>query len=424
MIRLFSPLAAAAFAFLTVAAADAQAPIPAAIQSPDGALAQDSTEYARLHGVSQDEAERRLRALDASVAITDRLQARYRKRLAGLSIEHEPELRIVVLLTGSKPVRDREEMGLPIVFRTRAAATREHILDAIVERGSEIRAALPAARGMGVDPRSGELAVMLADEDAAGMDLAAAEARIAKVAGVPARIRLLERPETDFSVEGGARIEGIDTVSGKRIYCTTGFVVTDGIRTGVATAAHCPDAVTYFEPDGRRMELPFIGQWGWSFQDVQLNGSEEAQRPLFYADAGKSLVRALAGSRARAATRAGDLVCHRGERSGYSCAEVELTDYAPPGALCGGPCAPTWVTVSGPSCGGGDSGGPVFRGDVAYGIVKGGTYTRSGKCAFYYYMSVDYLPEGWSLLRADDARGRGPAAREIDDHLPDPVAGK
>src|SRR5437763_13512377 len=46
----------------------------------------------------------------------------------------------------------------------------------------------------------------------------------------------------------------------------------------------------------------------------------------------------------------------------------------------GGPCAPDWVTVGGADCGGGDSGGPVFAGETAFGIMKGGTWDRAGKC--------------------------------------------
>jgi hypothetical protein len=57
------------------------------------------------------------------------------------------------------------------------------------------------------------------------------------------------------------------------------------------------------------------------------------------------------------------------------------------------------VTVAGPHCRGGDSGAPIFNGTVAFGIVKGGSWSRSGRCNFYFYMSTDYLPKGWSLLR-------------------------
>jgi hypothetical protein len=77
---------------------------------------------------------------------------------------------------------------------------------------------------------------------------------------------------------------------------------------------------------------------------------------------------------------------------------VELLDFAPAGELCGGACLPTWVTVAGPSCKGGDSGGPVFSGTAAFGVVKGASYRRDGSCAFYFYMSLDYLPAPWSLL--------------------------
>jgi hypothetical protein len=30
--------------------------------------------------------------------------------------------------------------------------------------------------------------------------------------------------------------------------------------------------------------------------------------------------------------------------------------------------------------------------------MKGGSYRSDGSCAFYFYMSTDYLPAGWRLL--------------------------
>jgi hypothetical protein len=395
---------------LLILAACSSAPAAAApprLQSPAEALADDAGEYARRYSVSAEEAQRRLGAQAASVAAIDRLKEKHRRRLAGVSFEHRPDYRLVLLLTGRKRVREQTltlgNMAVPVVFRTGATASRRKLLRALDKRGGAIRAAVPQARGMGIDPRTGGLVLMLRSDQADRMDLDRISAEVEEISGVPVRLRILERPETNLAVEGGARVEGIDTLSGRRAYCTSGFVVTDGSRAGIVTAAHCPDALTYVDPaDGSRSELPFLGQWGWSFQDVQLNASEAAQAPVFFVDTGKTLARSVTGSRSRAATRAGDFLCHRGERSGYSCAEVELTDYAPPGDLCGGPCAPVWVTVGGP-CGNGDSGGPVFSGGVAYGIVKGGTYTRTGSCAFYYYMSLDYLPKGWSLLQEPPA---------------------
>jgi hypothetical protein len=75
-----------------------------------------------------------------------------------------------------------------------------------------------------------------------------------------------------------------------------------------------------------------------------------------------------------------------------------MINYQPPPERCGGYCNPTWVSVTGPTCAGGDSGGPVYDGDLARGIIKGQSTSSTGTCNFYYYMSLDYLPTGWSLL--------------------------
>jgi hypothetical protein len=97
-------------------------------------------------------------------------------------------------------------------------------------------------------------------------------------------------------------------------------------------------------------------------------------------------------------TRPGDWLCLRGESSGYACATVELTDFAPAGELCGGLCAASWVTMAGPNCRRGDSGAPIFSGTLAYGVLKGGAYLSGGACAFSFYQSVDYLPGSWRLV--------------------------
>jgi hypothetical protein len=392
-----------------------------ALQTPAEALAQDAAEYARQHHVEADEALRRLQAQEATVTATDRLRQTFAKRLAGIAIEHEPTYRIVVVLKGAKAVPDEtiEAAGMivPVVFRTGAPATREKILKAIEKRGDRLRSAFPDARGMGADPRAGELVLMVGDTGKSDEELAAMAARASEIAGVRARVRPIEAAANLAAVEGGTRVEGADAVTGRHSVCTAGFVVTDGARTGLVTAAHCPDILTYTEPGGAKVELPFVGQWGWSFQDVQVNVADGGGEPLFYVDAKKTSARVPEAVRTRASTRAGDFVCHRGERTGYTCGEVELTDYAPPGDLCGGPCAASWVTVAGPGCGGGDSGGPVFAGDTAFGIMKGGTWDKDGRCAFYYYMSLDYLPEGWRLVtaRPGDNSATGSAATH-DDH--------
>jgi streptogrisin C len=375
------------------------------VQDRAAALAQDATEYARQYDVPQDEALRRLQAQHDSVAATDAIARRYRDRLAGISVQHRPDYRYIVYLTGDAPVPATSlragGMRVPLVFRTGAKATRDRVVWAITYHQAAIRAALSSPPSMGLDPRTGELVVIVGTANAAADGGAAAlDAKLEKLTGVPVQVRVLDRTDVNLDLHGGGRLLGTDPGNGKRYLCTTGYAVTDGTRTGITTAAHCLDDMAYLDPQRRATPLGFVGQWGWGYHDVQIHTGPAPQRPLIYADTARTIERPVEMQRAKPSTRAGDFVCHRGESSGYSCAEVELLDFAPAGELCGGACLPTWVAVRGPNCKGGDSGGPVFLGSVAYGIVKGGSYAADGRCGFYYYMSTDYLPKGWSLMRA------------------------
>ena len=370
------------------------------VQTQTEALADDAMQYAAQFGVTPDEALRRLRAQQESVATTDAIALEFAGRLAGISMEHAPIYRIVVLLTGNEPVADRSSAGVPIVFKTGARATHAQAIMALRKHLIDLHTDLPNARGAGYDQRTGQVVLLVTSADAARFGIEAIRARAERVSGVPVRVVVNELIEQNLSVDGGGRVEGVNALTGRRNVCTTAFVVTNGEATAITTAAHCPDELTYQDLDGSAASLPMIGSWGAGYQDVQVNGSPNSPEPLFYSNRGAGALRRLVSWRNVASTRSGDFVCHYGESSGYSCSTVELTDYAPPGTLCGGPCSPTWVTVRGPNCIPGDSGGPVFIGGIAFGIAKGINRMASGRCLFYYYMSTDYLPPPWRLLVA------------------------
>jgi hypothetical protein len=371
-------------------------------QTPAQAIKEDALRYAAQYGVPAAEATRRLRAQQASVAAVDAIAHEFAGRLAGVSVEHRPAYRVVLLLTGTQPVADREVEAdgttVTVHFRTGAGTTRAQAVEALRKHLIDVRTELPAARGAGYDQRTGEVVLLITSADAQRLGVDAIARRASQVSGVPVRIVVNELLEANMALAGGGRVDGIDTITSKANVCTTGFVVTDGMRRAIATAAHCPDTLTYRDAKRGATPLPFGAQWGLGYHDVQVNLPAEQPGPVFYADRKAGSLRPLTSWRNVASTRAGDFVCHWGETSGYSCAEVQLTDYAPPGTLCGGPCSPTWVTVSGPGCQPGDSGGPVFSGTVAFGIAKGVNRSRSGQCNFYYYMSTDYLPPPWRLL--------------------------
>jgi hypothetical protein len=216
--------------------------------------------------------------------------------------------------------------------------------------------------------------------------------------GLPVRIRRLDALLQDSAAIGGGRVEGANP-DGRRFRCTTGFVVRDPTgKLGITTAAHCPDTLHWRGSDGEERLLPMLGAWGAAQNDLQIHGGVGPAEPLLFSNTGKSEVRPVTSWATRPMTRPGDWLCLRGESSGYACSEVELTDFAPAGDLCGGLCTSSWVTLRGPECRRGDSGAPIFLGTIAYGTLKGGAYLPDGSCAFSYYQSVDYLPDGWRLL--------------------------
>lgn len=376
----------------------AQADVPAK-QDPAEALVADAVSYAARMGVSQAEAERRLRLQLASIAVTERLRGQYRDRLSGIFIEHSPEWRIVVSLAepmgAVRLLLPAGEDKIPVEIRGGAEATRAQVLAAIDRHRAAIAGAVPGTRGMGHDPRTGELVVMQRLSSAV-RPVEVVEAELRRLTGVPVRVRRLQASFENAAAAGGSRVEGRGT-SGTRWFCTTGFVVSDGEQTGVTTAAHCPDGMTYRGPDGEERLLKFAGGWGTAYRDVQVHTGVGKASGLFFADQERTVARPVTGWLTRPMTRAGDWVCKRGEASGASCSTVEMTDFAPPGELCGGLCSASWVTVRGPQCRRGDSGAPVFIGTTALGVLKGGAFMKGEDCAFYYYMSVDYLPEDWRL---------------------------
>ena len=395
------------FAFLILALAAGAGAQP--VQAAGEALAEDAIQYAAQFRVTPDEALRRLAAQQASVPATDAIAREFADRLAGISLEHSPQYRIVVLLTGSEPVAQRSAAGVPILFVTGAKATHAEAAAAMRRHLIDFRSELPGARGAGYDQRTGEVVLLVTPADAARLGLDSIRNRAEELGGVPVRVVVNQLIESNMGIDGGEAVVGVNPLTKRDNRCTTGFVVTNGEINAITTAAHCPDQLTHVDADdGSSTSLPMIGSWGLGYQDVQINGTANAPDPFFYANRGAGALRRVDSWRNVASTRAGDFVCHYGVSSGYSCAIVELTDYAPPGALCGGPCSPTWVTVKGPSCQTGDSGGPVFSGNIAFGIAKGINRDEGGRCLFYYYMSTDYLPPPWRLLSAGDVTSRRP----------------
>src|SRR5437763_14396851 len=88
------------------------------VETQTQALTEHAVQYAARYGVTPDEALRRLRLQQVSVAATDTIRSEFSSRLAGTSLEHKPEYRIVVLLTGHAQVNAQHYSSVPVTFQT------------------------------------------------------------------------------------------------------------------------------------------------------------------------------------------------------------------------------------------------------------------------------------------------------------------
>ncbi len=379
-------------------------------QTAEEAIATDAQWYARSEGVSQGEAVRRLRMQRDMGPIIERLRNAHKARLAGIVIDHKPAYRIRVRLTGAEPVQARNEPAggdqLPVAFETGAPATLDALVASLRTNQAAVAKLFPNLAGLGTDESTSEIVVFV---NAPGAEAAAAARakfpEVQKVLGVPARLEITNAYPTVGDVRGGSLVRA---ASGG--YCTSGFVVKNTAgTTGVLTSGHCENALTYYNPNMTSIPLTFVtgSEYLDADQDVQVHTSSYIERPEFYYDDAKAYTRTLTGRRLKSSTGFNDNVCHRGERTGYSCGYVQQTNYAPynPGdpLLCGPyECGPYFVRVTGPSlkCYPGDSGGPWFASTVAFGIYVGqiSSGIAVGQCTEAFYMSTDTITPGWSLL--------------------------
>lgn len=364
------------------------------------ALEQDARSYAVEYNVSLDEAVRRLRAQEEQGETVSRLRAANPGRFAGLWLEHHPEFRLVVRLKGNVPAGP-EFRGLtggsptPVAFVTGASAAEAEVLDLIQSSLPRFRAMFPGLMATDYDVHNGDIVLTVHAKGAGGQSAKARGAALTRQVGHPVRVEVIDAPERDQHTRGGANLSD----------CTAGFVVANSAGTrGVTTAAHCGPTQTYYEFGGVSYPAVFVAERWDADEDVQWHTTEHDEYPEFYADL-TTTARVLTGRRLRSSTAVGNTVCHRGRTTGYSCGSVESTTHQPTyaGACNGVTCAATFIRVSGPDlrCDGGDSGGPWFNGQTAFGTHKSGASSGpgTGQCTYAVYMSTDYLTNlGVSLV--------------------------
>ena len=357
----------------------------------EDALKQDAAEYARQFDVTADEAIQRLAMLPQMAETLALLETSNPDRFAGGWAEHEEAFGLVVRFTG-------EDVGLALAHEALARLDapvemrfgREHTLAALYAGQARIERTIDKSypqMGMYVDVKTGS--VVLLGPDAVGPDQLA---DLSTEARVPVAVEF--SPPYEVGVGSGGR--PIDTQLGG---CTTGFTSVDAVsgETGVLTAGHCAGSVgslaTYHDTDGTFDSVEMRGKRWDSNQDFAWYRTPGLDAAQFQSGFG---YRNVTGTILRT-QMVGGHVCHFGRTTGYSCGIVDTIRYDPPDSACNNtPCSDRWAAVINDAnikCAGGDSGGPYFNGNTAWGTHQGSINSGPGygQCTVAGFMSAEQL---------------------------------
>jgi hypothetical protein len=335
-------------------------PVEARAEAEADALQQDAAVYSETFRVSLQEAGRQLQLQEAIDALNARLTEEQAATFAGLSIEHTPEFHVVARFTrkGEETIRPYLSPALAAVVRVEPARFTLYQLERRLEASyHRVRAAgIPSAGGVDVRANRAEVHVLRGNSASARAVLGEGDASVVEVDDLP---------KEEIAMYGGLPIST----------CTTGFTVRNSAGTrGVSTAGHCGNSQTL-----SGYALTFRGEAYSGSYDVQWhNASGHTYPNTIKVGSG---TRSITGTRSRTSQTVGSQVCKQGKTTGYTCGTISTISYCASGAC-------TWVRVAGNGVNlseGGDSGGPWFSGNTAYGSHTYGIGNDSA------YMPVNYF---------------------------------
>lgn len=173
--------------------------------------------------------------------------------------------------------------------------------------------------------------------------------------------------------------------------CTSGLTVRNVSTNRILTAGHCPGAaISYLGVSTTHHSSKYSGSHDWMLRTIP---SPHTAVPKIKDSS--SSVRWVTGTRSRSSTVIGETLCKYGKTTGYTCGVVSSKTYTPSWVK---NATATFIKVdkvsgTGKIVADHDSGGPVFFGGNAYGIISGGSDYQ-----FFVFMSVSYLPSGTYVL--------------------------
>jgi hypothetical protein len=345
------------------------------------ALILDAREYAVRYGVELTEAIYRLELQRSTGDLESELAEMERETFAGLWLQHTPDFRIIVQFAnnGNETIRPyilEQPFASYVEVRTVAVTLWE--LQATEDWVHEFlsRQSIPADSLVDVIGNRVELRVL----DRTILDRALQQARI----DLPDHVVVVT---VDKLFSPATEIFGGLPVQTPKGGCTTGFSVrrnVDGMK-GVTTAAHCSNPLSY---QGHPLHLrgfaysgPYDVQWGqadhaFTVRNLVFDG-------MWY--------RYVYATKHRDNQSVGEWVCKYGVTTGQTCGNIQSKFVRPAGGDAPPNATATYILVNAPALPG-DSGGPVFSGNTAY-----GTTIATSNGADFIYMAVNYISAALSV---------------------------
>jgi hypothetical protein len=353
---------------------------------PD-ALAIDAEVYARYNKVSVNEALERLKFQQAAGELNARLVSQESDTFAGLWIQHAPDFRIVVQFTGDgeaalRPYLTKNIAGV-IDLRSAKISLKQLEIDQEVSLTALKEAGIHADTSINISKN--RIDINMPDVVLATSTLKSNLKLPADAVLLP--VKSLAQPTVDLY--GGISLDGLAGGA------TAGFPVQDSKgRRGITTCAHT-DYVLFYLRYGVPFWLPCQQSRKDTYFDIQWHSSGTFN-VVNEINTGMSERRKITGEVKRESQALGSFVAKYGKTTGYTAGYIDSNsitlDYIPD-------CKPTFFKVNhAPAedtiCDVGDSGGPWFLGNDAYGTTCAKDSGGDG-----YYMAIDYLSGvGVSLL--------------------------
>jgi len=350
-------LVVASLGMLVIGAPAATLGVSVAGHEADRAEDGDWSKHAQLHNITVEEARQDAALVDEARVLQGALQRDFPSEFAGLWIDREPTLKVVVALTKDRSGDVRQLASALLMPYLESRVYRRSLKE--LEAAAANLATPNVPQAVGINLRTNQIEVeVLGDQ----LNNVRQQLEGLVPSGLVHIVEATQLP-TPVAIYGGLNHQ--TTCGG--LQGTIGFSVKrdTGTLTGVVTAGHLANCGTV-----NGVTLDFRNEHNTGIADAQWFSSNAAELPQFQFNESGG-IRQVRSTRSRASIVVGETICKYGRTTGYECGEVERTNFDVDGPF--GGFSAVFIQVR--DCAGadlaapGDSGGPAFFGTAAIGIV-------------------------------------------------------